>query len=61
MNRKEILIISITIFLTVIAWSIAEIIHINSSKKTENVLGNINVKSFKIDKKIFPTLEIKNP
>ncbi len=61
MNKKEFLVISVTIFLTVIAWTVAEIIHINSKSQNNFVIGNANVKSFKIDEKIFPTIEIKKP
>ena len=61
MNKKEVLIIAITIFLTVIAWSVAEIIHINSRSSEKSIIGNIDVKSFKISKEIFQVIENKNP
>jgi nitrogen fixation protein FixH len=61
MNRKEVLIIAVTVFLTVIAWSIAEIMHKNSQSKNTLVIGNTNVKSFQIDNKIFQVIENKNP
>jgi len=61
MNRKEVLIIAITIFLTVIGWSVAEIIHINSKKAEKSIIGNFKINSFKIEEKILQNIENKNP
>lgn len=61
MKKKEILILSITIFLTVIAWTLAEIIH-TSSKKTDTEVKSLQeIKSFRLNKSIFDIIETKEP
>jgi hypothetical protein len=58
MRQKEFLIISITIFLTIIAWLMADIYHISTTEKVKlispKVLKPINVN---IDTEIFKVLE----
>lgn len=60
MKRKEFLVISITIFLTIIAWLIADIYHVSTTEKVKlinpKVLKPMNVN---IDTKIFKLLEEK--
>ncbi len=60
MNKKEILIISITIFMTVIAILIADIYHASTKKQT-GIRANIPaVKVYNIDKNILETLSQKS-
>lgn len=61
MRKKDILIISITIFLTVIAWTIAEIIHTSSSKEDLTVKSFQHTKTVQLDKSIFDIIESKEP
>lgn len=60
MKQKELLIISITIFLTIIAWLIADIYHIMTTEQVKlispKVLKPINVN---IDAQILKLLEEK--
>lgn len=47
MNQKELLIISVTIFLTVIAWIIADLVHVSTTQQVKvtnpNLKENITV------------------
>ena len=60
MRQKELLIITITVFLTIIAWLIADVYHITTTEKVKlispKVLKPINVN---IDTQIFKVLEEK--
>ncbi|MEX1052583.1 MAG: hypothetical protein WEC80_01930 [Patescibacteria group bacterium] len=61
MKKKEILILSITIFLTVIAWTVAEIVH-TSSKRTDTQVQSLQeIQTFRLDKSIFDIIETKEP
>lgn len=59
MNRKEVLYLSICIFLTVIAWLVADIYHASTQDrlKKENPLPII--KNYKIDPKLLELIEQK--
>ncbi|MFH1827432.1 MAG: hypothetical protein ABH812_03325 [bacterium] len=61
MKKKDILIISITIFLTVIAWTIAEIIHTSSNKDNLVVKSLQQIKTVQLDKSVFDIIESKEP
>ncbi len=59
MNRKEFLIISFTVFLTVLAWVLADIFH---AKKTKNILPGTFVNeslTIKFDPELFDKLREK--
>lgn len=61
MSQKELLIITVTIFLTIIGWIIADLVHVANTKKVEE----INVRfsqpiTTTFDKKMFNDLEKRN-
>jgi len=60
MKQKEFLVISITVFLTIIVWLIADLYHISTTEKIKlinpRVLKPININ---IDTEIFKILEEK--
>lgn len=61
MKQKEFLIISVTVFLTVIAWIIADIYHITSTEKVK--LRDTTIAepiTISIDNHIFDVLSKKN-
>jgi hypothetical protein len=60
MNQKEILFISFTIFLTIIAWSISELYIIHKSTPTESQIESVKL-NYSIDTKILDTLQEKVP
>ncbi len=59
MNKKELLIISITVFLTVVAWLIADIIHVSAEEKIKSDISIPQMRIYHIDKDIFEILETK--
>ncbi|OGK31509.1 hypothetical protein A3F29_04155 [Candidatus Roizmanbacteria bacterium RIFCSPHIGHO2_12_FULL_33_9] len=61
MKKKETLIISVTIFLTVIAWTLAEIIHTSSKRINNEVKSLQEIKTFRLNKSIFDIIETKEP
>lgn len=58
MNQKELLIISIMIFLTVIGWITADLHHVSQTQKITEINQRFS-RPFrvKVDKEIFTTLE----
>lgn len=61
MKKKEIFILSLTIFLTVIAWSIAEIFHAATKEEDQELKSLQIIKSYTLDKNIFDIIESKVP
>ncbi len=59
MSKKEVLILSISIFLTVIAWLIADIIHASTRERIEEKVTLPNIENYTIDRKIIEILESK--
>lgn len=59
MNKKEVLILSVSVFLTVIAWLIADIIHASTRKIVEKEITLPNIETYKIDRKVIEILESK--
>ncbi len=56
MNRREIFILSITIFLTVIAWGVSDILHAQSQEHAKLNLSVPTTKEYNIDESIFTIL-----
>lgn len=61
MNKKEILVISIGIFMTIIAWMIADLYHTKQTTVVEEVANQVFVPSYKIDPSLFTILKEKSP
>ncbi len=61
MNNKDTFILSLTIFLTVIAWTIADIIHTTTRELDVEVKSLQQIRSYQLDKSIFDIIESKNP
>jgi len=59
MNRKEVLLLSIGIFLTVVAWLIADIYHASTEDKIKSRMSLPQVYQYKISKDLFETLKNK--
>jgi len=60
MKNKELFFISLTVFLTIITWIIADIYHIINTEKVKiNEHTNVQPISTKIDIKVFDNLEKK--
>ncbi|KKP52736.1 MAG: hypothetical protein UR42_C0005G0004 [Candidatus Roizmanbacteria bacterium GW2011_GWA2_33_33] len=59
MNRKEVLLLSIGVFLTVVAWLIADIYHASTEDKIKSRMSLPQVSQYKISKDLFETLKNK--
>jgi hypothetical protein len=60
MNKREILILSICIFLTVIAWLVGDIVHTSSSQLLDaDIQQAPNVKPIRLKTEVFQLLEQK--
>lgn len=59
MNRKEIFLLTIGIFLTVIAWLIADIYHVSTREKVKAKVNITLINKYDIDDKILKILEDK--
>lgn len=59
MNRKELLYISIAIFLTVIAWLVADIYHVATEAKVNEVVPILHIKNYDMGRSIIDTLKDK--
>jgi len=60
MKKKEFFLISLTLFVLVIVWMIADIYHELNKKKLEFV--NLpEIKDYKLDEKVFQILSDKKP
>ena len=59
MNRKEVLLLSIGVFLTVICWLIADIYHASTEDKIKSKLTIPQVNKYNISKELLDTLKNK--
>lgn len=60
MNRKEVLLLSIGVFLTVICWLIADIYHAATEDKIKSRITLPQVNQYKISKELLETLKNKS-
>ncbi len=59
MNKKELLIMSIGVFLTVIAWLVADIYHAATEEIVQAQVRSHRIVNYKIDKDILKVIESK--
>jgi len=59
MNRKEVLLLSIGVFLTVICWLIADIYHASTEDKIKSRIAIPQVYQYKISTDLLDTLKSK--
>jgi hypothetical protein len=59
MNKKEILLLSIGVFLTVVAWLIADVYHASTEDKIESKISLPQINQYKINKNLLETLKDK--
>lgn len=59
MKRKEIFLLSIGVFLTVICWLIADIYHVSTEDKIKSKITLPQVNQYKISKELLETLKNK--
>ena len=61
MNKKELLAISIGVFLTILVWMVADLYHAKQTTVVEDVVNQAEVPDYKINPTIFSILKEKNP
>ena len=61
MNQRELLTLVIGIFLTIIAWMIIDIYQVQNKPIFDKQINEVESVSFKIDEKIFQTLQERTP
>lgn len=61
MNKKELFILSIGVFFTVIAWLLADIYHVSSQEKIKIKVTLPKVQNYEIKKEVFLQLKEKQP
>lgn len=59
MNKKELLFISIGVFLTVIAWVVADIYHAATEEKIKTRVNVPTLNNYKIEKNLLEVLKNK--
>lgn len=59
MNRKEVLLLSIGVFLTVVCWLVADIYHASTEDKIKSKISIPQVYQYKISKNLLETLQNK--
>lgn len=61
MNRKEFLIIAVAIFLTIVAWVVIDIYHIQRGSYINQEIPPVKIPQFNFDTSLFPQLLDKKP
>lgn len=61
MNRKELYILSLGVFLTIIAWLVADILHTATTEKVKAKYDISKPIKYQIDVKVFEKLKTKKP
>jgi hypothetical protein len=61
MNQKEILVLSIGVFFTLVAWVVISIYQIQNKQYLDEEVKTSQVPQYTINEKIFPLLKGKNP
>ncbi|MCA9371427.1 hypothetical protein KC726_00870 [Candidatus Woesebacteria bacterium] len=60
MKKKDIMLIAVTVFATIIAWVVFEVFSIRSKTPTDEQVKSIPI-NFHIDTEIFKELQNRNP
>lgn len=60
MNKKEILLLSLALFITVMIWVVADVYHASTEDKVKVKIDLPQVYHYKIDQKLFQTLKSKS-
>ena len=61
MNQKELFWISVTVFLTIVAWMILDIYRVKTQTTIESKLQSLQTVDFKIKPDILEVLKERNP
>ena len=61
MNQRELLILSIGIFLTIVAWMIIDLYHVKTNTAFDTTLKPVTIPNYTINSKVFNSLNDMNP
>ncbi len=61
MNKKELLVISIGVFFTIIAWMIADLYHAKKNLVVDDIVSNVTIPAYTIKPEIIDLLKQKEP
>ncbi len=61
MNQKELFWISVTVFLTIVAWMLIDIYKIKTTTKVDNGLGSLQTVDFTLKPDVLKLLKEKTP
>lgn len=61
MNKKELLIFSICVFMTIVAWMIADLAHAKKTTIIEDIVTDVHIPSYTIDSETLSILQEKTP
>lgn len=60
MKQREFLILSISVFLTIIAWIAIDVIHLSNQHVINQKIKEVDTTRYGVDEEIFKTLNNKN-
>lgn len=61
MNNKELFLLSLTIFLTIVAWMLMDIYRIKNTKVIDTSISSLKIVDYKIDPTILKVLKERTP
>ncbi len=61
MNKKELLVISIGVFFTIIAWMVADLYHAKKSLVVDDIVSGVSIPSYTIKPEVIDLLKQKQP
>ncbi|MEN9327569.1 MAG: hypothetical protein RI947_377 [Candidatus Parcubacteria bacterium] len=56
MNQRELLILSVGIFLTIVAWMIIDLYHVKTNNSFDTALRPVTIPHYSINSKVFNSL-----
>lgn len=59
MNKREFLIISVCIFMTILAWVVADVYHAQSSETTDTSVTLPPIKSISVNKELLESIRMR--
>lgn len=59
MNHRELVVLVVGVFMTIIAWMIIDIYHLKNKQYTDRTIKEVETMQFKIDEKILNVLKEK--
>lgn len=61
MNKRELLVLAVGVFLTVIAWMTIDLYHVQNEHKLDRQIKAARIPKYNIDANVFDKLDAKTP